>query len=412
MSFSLSVTIIIFLLISMRQWLPAWLRIWHIMSMGAVAILIMGEISLKNAFLNIDWNVIAYLFGVFSIAAALYDSGISDRMCDYLNQRHPSVAFSLLFLMVFSGITAAALTNDAAAVIGTPIALTLARLLKIRPALLLIALCAAVTIGSMLTPIGNPQNILIAAKGHIANPMGSFALWLIVPTLFSMVFAFFWLLFVQKKWEKECHQHVSLPQPNHDSTWPSYLSVCLLLGMILGDSILISINPHYHLPIGIMALIACLPVYLFNPHRKTVFKEVDWATLMFFVAMFVVTGAVLASGDLQTWLGPKLNELDHPPLLATISFWGSQLFSNVPLIEIYLQLLTKQELSTMMLLSATSTLAGNLFIISAASNVIVVQQTEKFNAQPFSFWEFALTLLPITIVSLIFSYVWIVFVMS
>ncbi|WP_298768651.1 SLC13 family permease [uncultured Shewanella sp.] len=412
MSLSLITTIIIFILISIRQWLPNWLRIWHIMSMGAIVILIMGEVSLKSAFLNIDWNVIAYLFGVFSIAAALYDSGISERMCDYLNKHHPSISISLLFLMVFSGITAAILTNDAAAVIGTPIALTLARLLKIRPTVLLIALCTAVTIGSMLTPVGNPQNILIAAKGHITNPMSSFALWLVVPTLFSMMFAFFWLLYVQKKWGGVCQEHVDLPKPNHGSSWPAYLSVALLITMILGDSVLISLNPNYHMPIGIMALIACLPVYLFNPHRHTVFKEVDWATLVFFVAMFIVTGAVLASGDLQTWLGPKITELDHPPLLTMISFWGSQLFSNVPLIEIYLQLLTQQSLSTMMLLSATSTLAGNLFIISAASNVIVVQQTEKFNAKPFSFWEFALTLLPITVVSLIFSYLWIVFVMS
>ncbi|WP_299002783.1 SLC13 family permease [uncultured Shewanella sp.] len=412
MSLSLITTIIIFILISVRQWLPSGLRIWHIMSIGAIVILIMGEVSLKDAFFNIDWNVIAYLFGVFSIAAALYDSGISDRMCDYLNKHHPSISISLFFLMVFSGITAALLTNDAAAVIGTPIALTLARLLKIRPTVLLIALCTSVTIGSMFTPIGNPQNILIAARGHITNPMSSFALWLVVPTLFSMTFAFFWLLYVQRAWGQTCKEDVDLPKPNHGSTWPSYLSVGLLIAMILGDSLLISINPSYQVPIGIMALIACLPVYLFNPHRNTVFKEVDWATLVFFVAMFIVTGAVLASGDLQTWLGPKINELNHPPLLTMISFWGSQLFSNVPLIEIYLHLLTQQSLSTMMLLSATSTLAGNLFIISAASNVIVVQQTEKFNAKPFSFWEFALILLPITIVSLIFSYLWIVFVMS
>ena len=41
-----------------------------------------------------------------------------------------------------------------------------------------------------------------------------------------------------------------------------------------------------------------------------------------------------------------------------------------------------------MMLAGISTLAGNLFIISAASNVIVVQQAEKFGQKPFTFWQF------------------------
>ena len=51
--------------------------------------------------------------------------------------------------------------------------------------------------------------------------------------------------------------------------------------------------------LGWLGLIACLPIYLFSNHRVKLFTEVDWATLIFFVAMFVVTGSVLASGDVE-----------------------------------------------------------------------------------------------------------------
>ena len=74
---SLIVSCLIFLLIAIRQWLPPSVRIWHIMVAGAGLLLLLGEISPAKAWAAIDWNVIAYLFGVFAIGSALYDAGVS-----------------------------------------------------------------------------------------------------------------------------------------------------------------------------------------------------------------------------------------------------------------------------------------------------------------------------------------------
>ncbi len=340
MSLSLAIAIIIFVLIAIRQWLPMWLRIWHIMSAGALFIIISGQSSLAEASRAVDWNVIAYLFAVFSIASALYDSGVSHRLSNRLTRGHHHFGFSLFALMLLAAIGAAVLTNDAAAVIGTPIALSVARLLKLRPTVLLVGLCVAVTIGSMMTPVGNPQNILIAAKGHIENPLGSFLYWLTVPTIISLLMAFLWLWFFQQRWGQTSDKHLQLPEPSDETAaWPAYLSVILLVFFIAVDSILQGVYPEFTAPLGLLGLLSCLPVYLFNSRRLLLFREVDWATLMFFVAMFVVTGSVLASGDLQRWLGPMLQRLDEPEVIVAISYWASQLFSNVPVVEIYLQLL-------------------------------------------------------------------------
>jgi Na+/H+ antiporter NhaD/arsenite permease-like protein len=62
---------------------------------------------------------------------------------------------------------------------------------------------------------------------------------------------------------------------------------------------------------------------------------------------------------------------------------------------------------TLMMLGGISTLAGNLFIISAASNVIVVQQAERFGQKPFTFWQFTAAVLPITLVSVAVTYAWV-----
>jgi Na+/H+ antiporter NhaD/arsenite permease-like protein len=408
-STSLVVSCVVFLLIAVRQWLPQFVRIWHIMTAGAAVLLALGEISPPAAFKAVDWNVIVYLFGVFAIGSALYDSGISHTIGDRItNTDRPARAF-LIFILA-TAMCSAVLTNDAAAVIGTPIALMLARALSWSPVTLLIALCAAVTVGSMISPVGNPQNILIATAGHFGNPIGTFARWLTVPTLASLAFVFIWLGRAVRKGASDAGTAIAdLPQPHSEPrTWPAYLGTALLVVLVGADSLLEGNKTGFSVPFGIASLIGCAPVFLFSNRRLQTFKEVDWPTLAFFVAMFVVTGSLLKSGSLQAVLGSLQERLDEPTVTAAISFWASQLFSNVPVVDIYLKLLPNGDVPNLMMLAGISTLAGNLFIISAASNVIVVQQAEKFGQTPFTFWQFSLAVLPITIVSVGLTYGWIV----
>lgn len=411
-TFSLAVAIAIFFFISIRQWLPEKVRIWHIMGAGAVILLATGDISPANAWKAIDWNVVAYLFGVFSISHAMYDCGVAHRLSSVICNDKTSVRRTLaLFIILVAGVSVV-LTNDAAAAIGTPIALTIAFRLGIRPAVPLIALCAAVTVGSMMSPVGNPQNILIVADGHFSNPIGSFLYWLAVPTALSMAFAYVWYLYCLNKAAPAEQASLTLPEPKSTVTWPAYLATAMLVVLVVGDSVLQSDYPQFDLPLGVVSLVSCLPVYLFSSRRISIIREVDWHTLLFFVAMFVVTGAVLASGALQNLLGPWQQRLDEPLVTSTVAFGASQLFSNVPVVEIYLNLLSGHDTPTLMLLAGMSTLAGNLFIISAASNVIVVQQAEKLGAKPFDFWQFTRLVIPVTIVSIAVCYVWVVVIMQ
>ena len=74
--------------------------------------------------------------------------------------------------MLFSvGGLSAFLMNDTLAIIGTPLVLHYASRQKVSPKLLLLALAFAVTIGSAMSPIGNPQNLLIALDGGIVRPL-------------------------------------------------------------------------------------------------------------------------------------------------------------------------------------------------------------------------------------------------
>jgi Na+/H+ antiporter NhaD/arsenite permease-like protein len=406
---SLVVSCLIFLLIALRQWLPASVRIWHIMTAGAVVLLLLGEISPRDAVLAVDWNVIAYLLGVFVIASALYDTGISHAIGARLAaMRRPSLA--LAGAISITSLCAAVLTNDAAAIIGTPIALMLAEARRWPVAPLLIALCATVTVSSMASPVGNPQNILIATTGHIQHPIATFALWLAVPTLASLVFVFYWARrLIGRPPAHALHPLATLrPAPTAGARpWPAYLATALLVVLIGAEGMLRAFGMGLGLPFGVASVVACVPVLAFGQRRLEVLKDADWATLVFFVAMFVVTGSIMQSGSLQALLGSMQARLAEPPVTAVVSFWASQLFSNVPVVDIYLKLLPYSETGNLMMLAGLSTLAGNLFIISAASNVIVVQQAERFGQTPFTFWRFAFAVLPVTLVSVGLTYAWV-----
>jgi len=85
-----------------------------------------------------------------------------------------------------------------------------------------------------------------------------------------------------------------------------------------------------------------------------------------------------------------------------ISVVISQFISNVPLVALY-QPLIADSASTiqLMALAAGSTIAGNLLILGAASNVIIVQNAERKAGETITFLEFAKVGIPLTLMNLI-----------
>jgi Na+/H+ antiporter NhaD/arsenite permease-like protein len=81
----------------------------------------------------------------------------------------------------------------------------------------------------------------------------------------------------------------------------------------------------------------------------------------------------------------------------------SQLISNVPLVALYLPMLTQMGVSTegMMALAAGSTIAGNLSILGAASNVIIIQNAEQKAGETLTFLEFVKIGAPLTMINVV-----------
>lgn len=154
-----------------------------------------------------------------------------------------------------------------------------------------------------------------------------------------------------------------------------------------------------------IALIAALPPILLSATRWQLLKSVDWSTLLFFAAMFVLMASVWQSGFMQQWVKELSVNLASVPAIMIISATLSQLISNEPLVALYLPMLRNPDVQSLMALAVGSTIAGNLSILGAASNIIIIQKAEK-RGDTLSLFEFARVGIPLGFLNLLIYWAW------
>lgn len=394
---------VVFILIAVRQVGNIRLRIWQIMLLGALAVLFTGQISPGRAFQAINADVMLFLFGVFVIGQALEDSGYLGHLAYGLFRRARSLNTLVLFVLFGMGMLSALLMNDTLAIIGTPIVLSLASKSNTQPKVLLLSLAFAVTIGSVMSPIGNPQNLLIALHGSVPNPFVTFLKYLMVPTLVNLFFAYLLLrLFYRKHFHSRPLVHAIEPIKDARLATLSKISLIILVVLIVAKigTVLAGLDINFRLTY--IALVAALPVIVFIPRRPGILKRLDWFTLIFFAAMFVLMQSVWDSGFFQSAIEATNLDLTSTGMIMGVSVLLSQLLSNVPLVALYLPVLTQAGASTMemMALAAGSTIAGNLTILGAASNIIIIQNAEKRSGTTLTFLEFVRIGAPLTAINI------------
>lgn len=386
---------LVLLLIAIRQLGEFKLQIWQIMLLGALLVLLSGEISPVDAASAINPDVMIFLAGMFVIGEAMRESGYLFHLFNRIFCRAKNLDQLLLLILFAMGFLSALLMNDTLAIIGTPLMLYLAQALRISPKLLLLTLAFAVTTGSAMSPIGNPQNLLIAINGSLTNPFLVFFQYLFIPTVANLVLAYLLLrLFYKSQFQqtaieipKECISDPTLANI-------SRISIIMLLILILAKVLAVTVQSSQQFSLTYIAIFSALPVILFSSRRWEIMKHIDWCTLVFFAAMFVLMDSVWRSGFFQSMMGESSLGGSIPVILA-LSVFLSQIISNVPFVALFQPLLHNPSAQDLMALAAGSTIAGNLFILGAASNVIIIQNAEK-SGETLTFLDFARVGVPLT----------------
>jgi Na+/H+ antiporter NhaD/arsenite permease-like protein len=404
---------VVFLLIAVRQVGRFRFEIWQVMCAGAAAALLAGGIKPAAVLQAVDPDVMLFLFGMFAAGQVFELSGWLAHAKYEVFKRARTEEGLLLLMVFFMGIASAFLMNDTLAIIGTPVALLLARKHGISAKALLLALAFSITVGSVMSPIGNPQNLLVAVKGEVAAPFLTFLKYLALPTLINLGVVFLVVRYFYRE-EFTTARLTHSQEPVKDKALARLAKITAgVLALAIGAKILlVSVDPSLDFPLIWIALAAALPGLLLSPRRLEILRKVDWSTLAFFAGMFILMQSVWDAGFFQGLIVRSGADITGLGPIMAVSVIMSQLISNVPLVALYLPILRHAGAGTteLMALAAASTFAGNLFILGAASNVIIIQNAEKKAGQTITFLEFARAGVPLTLINAIIYWVFLKYI--
>ncbi|NJR55722.1 MAG: hypothetical protein HC768_14795 [Acaryochloris sp. CRU_2_0] len=138
-----------------------------------------------------------------------------------------------------------------------------------------------------------------------------------------------------------------------------------------------------------------------KPHR--VLYAVDWSLLVMFSGLFILTRCVQSLRLLDQWAV----WVKHPVGLLGITAILSNLISNVPAVLLLQSFIPQDAEQAWLLLAAGSTLAGNLTLFGSVANLITVEAAASAG-KSFSFFDHLRFGVPLTLMTLGVTYVWIV----
>ncbi len=134
--------------------------------LGVAVILLTGVMDPDEAFSHIDGRLLALIVAMLAIGATLQATGavqlIVDAIAPYLLGASPITVLVAIFVM--TTILTELVTNNAVAVVITPIAIVLAQQLGLDPRAFVVAVMVAAN-ASFATPIGYQTNMLVYAPG-------------------------------------------------------------------------------------------------------------------------------------------------------------------------------------------------------------------------------------------------------
>ena len=369
--------------------------------LGAVAFLATGSISVEQAKQAVDAPTLAVLFGMMLLSAQYRQSGlysaIGGRLAEVADPRR-----LLLGTIVVTALLSAVLTNDVICFALTPL-LAGALLASRRPPLpYLLALACAANLGSALTPIGNPQNILIAQSLHL--PFLPFVLACAAPVVLSL--GVLYLIVAPRLREPEGRIVKAAPGdlaaaeaaaeaesiPLH--RWQAAKAILLTAAAI---ALFLSPVPAPLTALGIAGFVLTSR----RMGTRDMLAQVDWHLLALFVGLFVVGRGFEVSGWTEAARGALAAagaDLSHPAALVVAVSLLSLGVGNVPAVMLLLPFVGRQP-ATGYAMALSSTFAGNAVLVGSIANLIVAEQAGRLGV-PFGFREHLRVGLPVTLVSL------------
>ena len=265
----------------------------------------------------IDFRTLAILFCLMAVMAGLQQIGLFQYVAEKLLKRVKHIRGIVCILVMLCFFSSMLITNDVALITFVPFTFIVLKMtLGDRAEKLIVPVVVMQTIaanlGSMLTPIGNPQNLYLYGKADMS--FAKFMGFMLPCTLISFVLLALWCLFFKYKGKKAVD--VSL---EGNDLLTSYKMQLVVYGILF---VVCLLSVAHIVPYGI-TLFAVLVVVFFLD--KTVLGKVDYALLFTFVGFFIFIGNM---GRVPAFNAFIKEMIDGNEILTSVI--ASQFMSNVP----------------------------------------------------------------------------------
>jgi Na+/H+ antiporter NhaD/arsenite permease-like protein len=383
---------------------------------GAVAVIALGLLTQQEAFSDayVDWNVIFLLVGMMAIANILATTGLFEWLAAEAVLRTRGDPYRLLVLIsLITAVVSAFIDNVTTVVLITPIIFVVAERLRVSPMPLLISEILASNIGGTATLIGDPPNIIIGSR--LGKDFGDF---IVNATPAIVVALVAYLIFARWLFRRELAASAGgLTEEEVEALAMEERRIADVPLMRIGLTVLAFTILGFILarPLGLggatVALAgATLLMLLTKQDASYVLRTIDWASLVFFIALFIVVGAVVKTGLIGDLAGATLSVTGgRTDTAALLVLWASGVLSaiidNIPYTITMVPLVADlgRAVNTEPLIWALSfgaNLGGNATVIGASANVIVAGMSAA-RGQPITFRGYLRYGVPATIVTMI-----------
>lgn len=258
----------------------------------------------------IDFRTIGLLFSLMAVVAGFTNMGIMRKMAEYIVNKAKTTTGLVLLLWSMCFFMSMVITNDVALLTFVPLTLTVLSLCDKKELIIytIVLQTVAANMGSMLTPMGNPQNLYIYNYFNVS--VGDFFDITLPVIILSFVLLLISTLFVRKENLTVSVKGSTITGGKLHIAMYVFLSIaCVLAVLKLID---------YR--IAVVAVASCLLIF-----DRAIFKSIDWLLLLTFCSFFVLVGNI----ERIEFISNFINDIIYGREFV-VSLLASQVISNVP----------------------------------------------------------------------------------
>jgi Na+/H+ antiporter NhaD/arsenite permease-like protein len=376
---------------------------------ATLVVLFVSEFDQEQAIESVDFNTIGLLAGMMILVYLTQQTGVYDYIAIRAGQI--SKGRPLWVVLSLAGTTAllsAFLDNLTTILLVVPITFLLADALDIDPIPLIVIEVISSNIGGTATLIGDPPNIIIAGATDLSFNEFIVNLAPIVIVTFVVVVALLYRIYRPQLQIEEANRRYVM-QLDAAGSISDAAELRRTGPVLVGTILLFFAHQALHIEPATVALAgASVALLVTKIDLEQALSKIEWPTLFFFVALFVMVGALEATGAIEEVAtavedltgGDRTAELLGITWIAAI---GSAVVDNIPfttaMIPVVEQLGGGEDDSYWWALSLGACFGGNATIIAAAANVAAAGLTERAG-RPIGFVAFLKVGIPVTLVSI------------